>query len=113
MLTKKELIPGVRYRGYAYVNEYGQINFDPEETGKRAGLIKMLHTSGKYTLKLTREHLLVTMKIVRDGDFVVMTKEAYEILSDLLVKARTYDLAPERKVTTRRPPKNRNNNDNK
>ena len=56
---KKDLQVGVKYRGYGVVNEYGEFEFIPENTGARKGKKKLISQGLGYSVYATREKLIV------------------------------------------------------
>lgn len=89
--NKLDLEVGRKYRGYGYLNEYGEFNFEPENTGSRAGVIKGIASKSGVTLSHSKNFILVHFKIPKtesiSGYFVEITKRV-----DILVKMlRDYD----------------------
>lgn len=60
---KESMIPGKRYRGYGYVNEFKEFFFEPEETGSREGVIKSICNRDGISLSETKNLILVRMKM--------------------------------------------------
>ncbi len=56
--------PGVRYRGYGFINDYREFCFQPEATGSQAGREKVVKNwlEEMMTVKETKNYLIVTMK---------------------------------------------------
>ncbi len=61
---KEEMKPGVRYKGYGFINEFKEFCFQPEATGSQAGREKMLKSwpDDMITLKETKNYLIISMK---------------------------------------------------
>lgn len=74
-MKKLELKPGVKYRGYFFVNEFGEVQVVPEDTGSRAGQKKLLSQGDGFTVSYTKRSVIVHLNIKRRG--------RYQIISDL------------------------------
>lgn len=56
---------GVKYRGYGYLNEYGEFEFVPEQKGIREGRIRPFKMIDNCKLSLSDDNLLIHIKIKR------------------------------------------------
>lgn len=61
--VRESMIPGKRYRGYGYINEFKEFCFEPEDTGSRAGLIKQVCTREGVSVSETKNFLLIHIKM--------------------------------------------------
>ena len=57
------MVVGKEYKGYAWVNEYGEFQFRPSAVGSRAGRIKKICEEDDYTLSTSKEMVLVYIRI--------------------------------------------------
>lgn len=64
-MEKKEMRPGQKYRGYGLINEYGEFEFVPEDTGSRKDTVKLLKTGDGFSVSYTKRSVLVHMKLSR------------------------------------------------
>lgn len=64
-MEKKEMVAGQKYRGYGLINEYGEFEFIPEDTGSRRDTVKTLKTGNGFTVSYTSKSVLVHMKLSR------------------------------------------------
>lgn len=72
---KEEMIPGKRYKGYGYINDYKQFCFEPEATGSQAGREICLFSKDGVSIKQTKNFLLVNMRINRNLTEAEMAKQ--------------------------------------
>ena len=86
---KEEMVPGKRYRGYAYLNEYKQFCFDPEMTGSQAGRETIILSKEDVTISKTKNYLMVKVKTPlslseyeRTRDLMKKFNVVYETLKD-------------------------------
>lgn len=63
-LIEGEMQPGVRYKGYAFLNKFREFCFTPEATGSQAGREKLLQSWPEQgtTIKETKNYIIVTIK---------------------------------------------------
>lgn len=91
-LKKGQLEVGKRYRGYGVLNEYGEFNFEPENTGSRAGMIKQVAVRDGVSLSHTKDNLIVHMKIrksMNQRDYLRDIMRKVDVLLGLL---KEYDI---------------------
>ena len=74
---KEEMKPGVRYKGYGFINEFKEFCFQPEATGSQAGREKMLKSwpDDMITLKETKNYLIITMKESKSAEETQRVKD--------------------------------------
>lgn len=67
---KEEMKPGVKYKGYGFINEFKEFCFQPEATGSQAGREKMIKAwpDDMISLKETKNYLIITMKEAKSVD---------------------------------------------
>lgn len=87
MSVKKKLdLPvGQKIRGYGMVNEYGEFEFTPEQTGSRQGKYKIVKEAANYSIGTTDKLILVRIKQNRANGLQLLTdfmKEVNKILAD-------------------------------
>lgn len=54
-----ELQAGTKYKGYFWVNEYGEIQVQPEQTGANAGRMKIIKEGTGWTVNNTQKKVIV------------------------------------------------------
>lgn len=91
MKTKKNLEVGKKYRGYAILNEFGEINFTPEQTGARLGERKIIFEGDNYTV--TEAKHVVTLHIsVGKQPTMQLVKEICLAFNDATSKLMEYEI---------------------
>lgn len=67
---KEEMKPGVKYKGYGFINEFKEFCFQPEATGSQAGREKMVKAwpDAMVTVKETKNYLIITIKEEKTQD---------------------------------------------
>ena len=91
MKQKKDLTPGIRYRGYGFINEYGEFQFEPEDTGSRQGQTKFVVQNEDFTVAETAKYVLVRAKVEKAGTSVDRLKKFLKIFNELISIFRDYD----------------------
>lgn len=91
MRTKKDLVPGKKYRGYGVMNEYGEFTFEPEETGANAGRQKQISSQDGVTVSHTKDNLLIHIKVPKCPEkykLILTLMHKFNILTDII---KSYD----------------------
>ena len=88
MKAKLNLEPGIKYRGYGVLNEYGEFEFIPEETGKNHGRLKVVKENGDFTILESKKHFLVRFKIEKwkSDNKLSESKRVVMIINNVLVE---------------------------
>lgn len=90
-MKKITLQPGKRYKGYAVLNEYGEINFTPAQTGSKPDLKKIVKEADDYTIYETKNYILATIKMPRTLKFMQRVSTLMAISSKLVQDFKQYD----------------------
>lgn len=92
-MTKKikNLVPGRKYRGYGLLNDFGEFEFVPEETGSREGRVKAVTQGKGFSVSMTSKSILVHINIERKGTQLTRIKELMSKVSEVINKFREYD----------------------
>lgn len=91
MKTKKNLEPGTRYRGWGWVNEYGEFEFSPEDTGARVGQVKVVTEGNKFKVSESKKFVLIHAKIDKTGKPLDRIQSWLQIVKDVIDILKTYD----------------------
>lgn len=91
MKKKRTMEPGVKYRGYALLNEYGEIEFIPEDTGSRKGVVKMVCQTDQYKVSTTKNRVLVYLSINKCNG-VQLCSKLFRLCTEISVRLRDYEL---------------------
>lgn len=92
MKSTKELKPGVKYRGYGYLNEYGEFQFVPSEVGSRQGQRKLIKGEENFTVYTTDKLIIFHCCMDRKLSFFERIKKAMELLNELINILRNYEI---------------------
>ena len=93
MLKKKEtMIPGKRYRGYGYVNEYKEFCFEPENTGSREGVIKAICSRDGVSLSETKDYILIRAKLPKCNNLLDRLKGLAKVYNEIVRILREYEI---------------------
>ena len=80
------MIPGKRYRGYGFINDYKEFCFEPERTGSHAGQIKEVVVRDGIRVSESKKLVIVKLNIDRQPDKLAYLKvlaRMYNVLSDI------------------------------
>ena len=84
-MNKITLEPGRKYRGTAWINEYGEIQFRPEQKGTKPSNMKIVLEHESFTIYESKDLFKVAVKFSKQGfsAFSAMGKMQF-IISQLL-----------------------------
>lgn len=68
--TKLTMEPGVRYRGSAWINEFGEIHFQPEQKGSRPSNLRVVYQQGETTIYESRRFFRISVQIPKTNDML-------------------------------------------
>lgn len=88
---KLNMEPGQKYKGYGLLNEFGEFEFIPEETGSRAGSIKLVKQGDGYQLSTTKNYVVIHIKIGRGSSVMDRMREYMSIVNQVLSDLREYE----------------------
>ena len=91
MLVKRDWTVGQKVRGYGIVNEYGEFEFHPEETGSRAGQIKLVTKQENYTLSHSKKLVIIHITLERGSRLQVLEK-FIKLTSSIIMTLKKYEL---------------------
>lgn len=88
---KMTLEPGKKYRGYGWLNEYGQINFQAEQKGNCPNKMSLIKENGAYSLYESSKFLKIAVKIEKGGSNIDMIKQFMDAFRGACVELRNYN----------------------
>lgn len=93
-LRKEEMKPGVKYKGYGFINEFKEFCFQPEATGSQAGREKMVKAwpDAMVTVKETKNYLIVTMKEPKSNNEASRARSLMQKFNLLFNFLRKYEI---------------------
>lgn len=90
-MKKQLMIPGKRYKGYAYINEFGQIHFDPSQVGSKPDAKKLVEETEDYTVYETKNYVLYHLRVIKDRTMLERLKQLLSIMNDLIRITKEYE----------------------
>lgn len=87
-----ELQQGVRYRGYGYINDFGEFEFTPEQTGSRQGRRKLIKEGDCFTISETSSVRIFHLTIPKKYSGVALIKEFLTIMNKIVCVLRDYEI---------------------
>lgn len=89
---KLDLKPGIRYKGYGFINEYGEFEFSPEQTGSRQGQKKCIKTGANYSVYSTRDLLIIHITQKKKEEKIQLMNEYLQTVNETLKIIRDYEI---------------------
>lgn len=90
-LQKTELPVGTKVRGWGMLNEYGQFDFTPEQTGTRQGSVKKVLEGDGFAISETKDKVLLHMSIKKQESRLNNVMELCRVFNELMKKFKDYD----------------------
>lgn len=92
MRQKLDLQAGVKYKGYGFINEYGEFEFTPEQTGSRKGQKKFIKTGDGFSLCETRDLLIAHIAVRKVSPKLKLIKDYMSVINQTLNILRDYEI---------------------
>ena len=89
---KETMLPGKRYRGYGFINEYKEFCFEPEDTGSRAGVIKQIAVREGVSLSETKTLLLIKIKVDKAPTRLELLKSVSNAYNTIVKLLKEYEI---------------------
>lgn len=86
------MLPGKRYRGYGFINEYKEFCFEPEDTGSRAGVIKQIAVREGVSLSETKTLLLIKIKVDKAPTRLELLKSVSNAYNTIVKLLKEYEI---------------------
>lgn len=90
-MKKIDMPIGQKVRGYGLLNEYGEFDFIPEQTGIRQGQTKLIKGNDEYTLSETKKMVIVHIRLSKGDSKLDLLKEYLRIFNIVLEDLREYE----------------------
>ncbi|MDT3388894.1 MAG: hypothetical protein LIR46_14230 [Bacteroidota bacterium] len=90
-MKKIKLEPGKKYKGYAVLNEYGEINFTPSQIGSKPDQKKIVKEEDDYTIYSTKNYVIASIKLSRELSFMKRISSLMGIIDKLIQDFKHYD----------------------
>lgn len=91
IIDNNKMVPGKKYKGYAFLNEAMEFCFTPEETGSREGVIKILTTNENATVSYSNKFIFARIKLKRKSDKAALMSELTKQYNFLFKTIMEYD----------------------
>lgn len=87
---QKMTIPvGQKIRGYGLLNEFGEFDFIPEQTGVRQGQQKLVKQGEDYTLTTTKKFIILHVRLNINNGLALM-KDFMRVVNNVISDFQTY-----------------------
>ena len=90
--VKGEMIPGKRYRGWAFVNDYKEFCFEPEQTGAHEGREVAICSRDGVKVSETKKLILVKFNIEKQEKKSVYFSMLTTLFNTLTKIFKEYDI---------------------
>lgn len=90
-MKKIKLEPGKKYKGYAVLNEFGEIQFTPAQIGSKPDAKRIVVEEGDHTIYTTKNWLIVSMKIEKDLSFMKRISALMRVVDNVMQNFKKYD----------------------
>lgn len=91
-MKKIQLIPGQKYKGYAILNEFGEINFTPAQIGSKPDAKKIIVEAEDHTLYTTKNWLIVSFKLEKGIPFMKRISALMKVVDNIIQDFKKYDI---------------------
>ena len=89
-MKKVNLEPGVKYKGYAMLNEYGEIQFTPEQTGLNKGKYSIVKETDGYSIAVTKQFIIIRERIDKKNGLPLI-KDFMQTVNSIIQDLRSYE----------------------
>lgn len=83
---------GKKYRGYGFLNEYGEFDFIPEQKGANLGKKRLVKEGDGYTFYVTDAKVILHITLDRVKDKIALLRKFGAIISELFLNVKEYEL---------------------
>ena len=89
---KRDMPVGQKVRGYGLLNEYGEFEFFPEQTGTRPTQMKLLYESEDLVLHRCKKCLRATIYLPIENNTLRMTHVLSRIVNNIIIYLRDHEI---------------------
>lgn len=90
--TKEQMIPGKRYRGYGFINEYKEFCFEPEQTGAHEGREKSVCVRNGVRVSATKNLVIVKFNLEKQEEKSAYIKRLVQIYNTISTIINDYEI---------------------
>ena len=87
-----DLQVGVKYRGYGYINTFGEFEFTPEQTGSRQGRRRVVKEGDCYTISETAATRIFHITLPRELKGFELIKAFMNVMNSIVNTLRDYEV---------------------
>lgn len=87
-----ELQAGVKYRGYGFINDFGEFEFTPEQTGSRMGKRKLIKEGENFTISETGALRIFHLTLPKGLSGLDLIKEFLNTMNKIVEILRDYEI---------------------
>lgn len=92
ILKKGAMIPGQRYRGYGFINEFQEFCFEPENKGAHAGRVKAIFTREGISVSETKNLIMIKFNLEKKGSKLEYLQELTRVYNYIFKFLQDYDI---------------------
>lgn len=89
---KVTMVPGQKYKGKGWINEYGQTFFECAQQETKEGNMKLVTEKEYFSLYESKNFLKVSVKIKKGTDKIELIKNFMSAFQGAVVELRNYEL---------------------
>lgn len=89
---KMTLVVGKKYKGYGWVNEYGQTFFEASQPGVNPNNMKLIKETKEFSLYESANFLKIAVKIEKDSDKFEMIRRFMAAFTKASVEIKNYKI---------------------
>lgn len=82
---------GKKYRGWGYLNAYGEMMFTPEQKGVNAGKSKLIKETDSYKISTSINLVQIYIKLPKKKGNELL-QEFFKNVNELIQDLRTYEI---------------------
>lgn len=91
-MKKIQLVPGKKYKGTAFINEYGEINFTPSQVGSKPEQKKIIFEDGDLTIYETKNWQIFSLKVDKKLNSILRINSFLKLTDKVLNAIYTYEI---------------------
>lgn len=89
---KLVMVPGKKYKGDGWINEYGQTFFEAHQKENRETNMKLVTDKGAFSLYESKNFLKIAVKIKKGTDKIEMIRNFMSAFQGAVGELRKYEL---------------------
>ena len=88
----KEMVQGVKYPGYGFINEFNEFQFTPSEVGSRKEVKKLLKEGAGYSAYYTKNKVIFHSSVDRKLAKNERIKKIIGLMNEFIGILQNYDI---------------------